>query len=252
MRIAFFDSGMGGLSVLHQAQRLQPEHEYIYYADSMNAPYGDKPAAHVRDLVFAAIDFIATLQPDALVVACNTATAVCINELRARYPFVVIGMEPAIKPALQCIAESRVLVMATSLTLQESKLSALLGRVDKRGRSDKLAMDKLVQFAEQGDFDSSEVITYVRSQLSHYDCEQYAAVVLGCTHFIYFKALLQKLFPSDTVFVDGNMGTVRHLFNCLAGGTASDSLVAGCHYFVSAKAAKPAQFSRFIQHLEHG
>lgn len=215
MRIAFFDSGFGGLSVLDVARRKQPAHHYLYYADSVHAPYGAKPAAQVRDLVFAATDHIATQQPDALVVACNTATAVCIDALRARYNFPVIGMEPAVKPALHEHENKRVLVMATSLTLQESKLSELLKRIDKDRRTDKLAMDRLVEFAEQGQFDEPLVRNYLHEKLSHYPLDDYAAVVLGCTHFVYFTPLLRTLFATDTSFVNGNDGTVRHLFGQL-------------------------------------
>lgn len=215
MRIAFFDSGFGGLSVLDAARRMQPAHHYLYYADSLHAPYGGKPAAQVRDLVFSAADTIAAQNPDALVIACNTATAVCIEDLRARYRFPVIGMEPAVKPALHAHEKKRVLVMATSLTLQESKLSELLERVDKNRRADKIAMDRLVDFAERGDFDVPRVADYLCEKLSHYRLNDYAAVVLGCTHFIYFKPLLQSLFAPGTGFVTGNEGTVRHLFGQL-------------------------------------
>ena len=217
MRIAFFDSGIGGLSVLHQARAEQPNHHYLYFADSDNAPYGPKPAAEVRDHIVSACDFLAAEQPDALVVACNTATAVSIDMLRQRYPFPVFGMEPAVKPALAQTERNRVLVMATSLTLQESKLSALLQRVDTTGRCDKLAMDRLVTLAEQGCFAGAEVEAYLRRQVSHYDLSKYAAVVLGCTHFIYFKPLLRAILGQDIVLVDGNQGTVRHLFNYLRG-----------------------------------
>lgn len=215
MRIAFFDSGIGGLSVLHQARSEQPQHQYIYFADTDNAPYGPKPAAAVRDHTLSACDFLASLQPDALVVACNTATAVCVEALRQRYRFPVFGMEPAVKPALAQTGRDRVLVMATSLTLQETKLSALLKRVDTQGLCDKLAMDKLVTFAEQGCFEGPQVEAYIRNQLNHYDLSCYSAVVLGCTHFIYFKPVLQALLGPHVALVDGNQGTVRHMFNSL-------------------------------------
>ena len=216
MRIAFFDSGFGGLSVLDVARREHPAHHYLYYADSLHAPYGAKPASVVRALVFAATDIIAAQQPDALVIACNTATAVCVEALRARYSFPVIGMEPAVKPALDQHEQKRVLVMATSLTLQESKLSELLQRVDRNRRTDKLAMDTLVEFAEQGHFHSPSVRKYVHQQLRQLNLDDYASVVLGCTHFVYFEPLLQAVFGPGTNFVNGNEGTVRHLFSQLA------------------------------------
>lgn len=254
MRIAFFDSGIGGLSVLHQAQNHAPHHDYIYFADSEHAPYGAKPAAEVRDLVFAACDFLADLQPDALVIACNTATAVCIEDLRARYQFPVIGMEPAVKPALAKVARDRVLVLATSLTLQEVKLEALLEKLDPRGRCDKLAMDKLVNFAEQNCFSGAEIDAYFRSQFSHYDLSSYGAVVLGCTHFSYFKPALSKVFGSDVALIDGNQGTVRHVFDCLSSLHGADALSEVQHppqttFYRSGKVAAADIYASYLERL---
>ncbi len=249
MRIAFFDSGMGGLTVLHAAVEQQPQHQYVYFADTLNAPYGGKPAAEVRDLTSRACDFIATQAPDALVVACNTATAVCIEVLRQRYPFPVIGMEPAVKLALAQTEAQRVLVMATSLTLQESKLSQLLQRFDTRRRTDKLAMDRLVSFAEQQQFDTDAVRAYVQAQLQHYDCSQYAAVVLGCTHFAYFTPLLRTCFPADVQFVDGSQGTVRHLFDTLKSQPQPPDKAVDIIYFVSKQSAESRAFTPYFERL---
>lgn len=257
MRIAFFDSGIGGLSVLHQAQLSQPHHQYIYFADSEHAPYGAKPAAEVRDLVLAASDFLAGLQPDALVLACNTATAVCIEELRSRYPFPVIGMEPAVKPALAKIAGDRVLVLATSLTLQEAKLEALLEKFDPKGRCDKLAMDKLVTLAEQNCFDGPEVDAYLRSQLRHYDVNGYAAIVLGCTHFNYFKPALRNILGNDVEFVDGSQGTVRHVFASLSRLHGADAVsvtnnLPQATFYRSGKVAAAGDYTPYLERLAGG
>lgn len=256
MRIAFFDSGIGGLSVLHQARSEQPNHHYLYFADSDNAPYGAKPAAEVRDLVLNACDYLAELNLDALVIACNTATAVSIDKLRQRYPFPVFGMEPAVKPALARTERNRVLVMATSLTLQESKLGALLQRIDTTGRCDKLAMDSLVTFAEQRCFEGPDVEAYLRSQLSHYDLTSYAAVVLGCTHFIYFKPLLRSILGLDVVLVDGNQGTVRHMFSYLHASNAAGATLESVNtppqvsFFRSGKAAAADVYVDYLSRLD--
>ena len=256
MRIAFFDSGIGGLSVLHQARSEYPHHHYLYFADSDNAPYGAKPAAEVQDHVLSACDYLAELNLDALVIACNTATAVSIDSLRQRYPFPVFGMEPAVKPALAQTERNRVLVMATSLTLQESKLSALLQRVDTAGRCDKLAMDSLVTFAEQGLFHGAEVEVYLRNQLSHYDLTSYAAVVLGCTHFIYFKPVLRAILGQDVVLVDGNQGTVRHMFNYLHTNSAAQRMQEGIDsapqttFYRSGKVAAADVYANYLSRLD--
>lgn len=223
MTIAFFDSGVGGLSVLRAARQRCPQYDYLYYADSDHAPYGNKPANAVRQRVLHVADTLAVQHIDALVVACNTATAVAIECLRDRFDFPVIGMEPAIKPALHRGQGKKVLVMATSLTLQESKLSELLQTLGAAQRVDRLAMDGLVSFAEAYDFDSAAVTAYIRQQLAAYDFTEYDSIVLGCTHFIYFKDLIQAQVAEEVSFIDGNEGTVNHLFCQLKAGTASGS-----------------------------
>ena len=148
MVIAFFDSGIGGLTVLKHALRELPDYDYLYFADTKNAPYGVKTAEHVKRLVFAAVDFIAKQNVQALVVACNTATSVAITDLRRRYPFRILGMEPAVKPAVITNRGGKILVLATSLTLQAGKLETLIASVDKNNKTVKMEMDALVGFAE--------------------------------------------------------------------------------------------------------
>lgn len=222
MRIAFFDSGIGGLTVLAEARRRRPDFDYLYYADCANAPYGSQPANAVRAHIAQAVEILEQKGIDALVVACNTATAVSIESLRAQYAFPIIGMEPAVKTALDGASSGRVLVMATSLTLQESKLSHLIGRLEGEGKVDRLAMDQLVSFAEQGEFNAPQVSQYIQAQLSHYRLEDYQALVLGCTHFIYFKPLLARYCPHNIDIVDGNAGTVQHLFRQLPADRTGD------------------------------
>lgn len=233
MRIAFFDSGIGGLSVLREAQRQAPGHQYIYYADSDYAPYGSKPAAQVAERVVHAAEFLAQQNIDALVVACNTATAVCIKELRTKFQFPIIGMEPAIKPALEHSKEQRVLVLATSLTLQETKLSQLLKRLQADDLSDKLAMDRLVTFAENGDFSSEAVLNYLTSQFSYYKMTDYAAVVLGCTHFVFFKPAIEQVIGSQAAIIDGNNGTVKQLFRKLGNSFGGEEPHGPCIFYRS-------------------
>ena len=118
MRIGFFDSGIGGLTVLSEALKRLPNHEYLYYADTQHAPYGPKPKEEVREYVFHAIDFLVDEGAEIIVIACNTATSIAVAELREKYSIPIIGMEPAVKPAIEHVANSskRVLVTATPLT----------------------------------------------------------------------------------------------------------------------------------------
>ena len=120
-KIAFLDSGLGGLTVLREAIKILPGEDYIYYADNMNTPYGVKTKEEVKQHIFNAVKFIVTLDAKALVVACNTATSVAIEDLRQQYNFPIIGMEPAIKPAIEKHKNTgkRILILATELSLKE-------------------------------------------------------------------------------------------------------------------------------------
>ena len=211
MRIAFFDSGIGGLTVLRQAVAALPNETYLYYADTRHAPYGVKSKAEVRTLCFEAIDFLAAQSIDALVVACNTATSAAIAELRSRYAFPIVGMEPAVKPAIAKNAGKKILVFATSLTLRESKLETLIDALDKTRKVERRELDGLVAFAENFEFDTPIVLRYLQEKLSNVDWSQYETVVLGCTHFIYYRDMLQALAGRDVQFIDGNEGTVNRL-----------------------------------------
>ncbi len=124
MRIALFDSGYGGLTVLSHARRVLPSEEFIFYADRDHVPYGTKSVPVVRGFVRTAFRFLIEQQrADAVVVACNTATSVAVNEMRRLYDVPIIGMEPAVKKALTHDAEHRVLVTATPITVHGEKLN---------------------------------------------------------------------------------------------------------------------------------
>ncbi len=250
MKIAFFDSGIGGLSVLHEALHVLPNEQFLYFSDGKNIPYGTKSREEVRDLVFAAFDFLAKKRLKAAVVACNTATSVCIEELRARHSFPIIGMEPAVKPALAEAAGKRVLVFATELTLRLEKFHSLVQRIDNEGLVDYLPLQKLVALAEQFEFSDAAVLPYLREKLGGVNWGQYGCVVLGCTHFPFFKKQFQQLVPASVGMVDGNLGTVQQLLRKLEGRLAE--VPAGAPrvaYFLSGEARAAAEFERYFSLL---
>ncbi|HNX34779.1 MAG TPA: glutamate racemase [Kiritimatiellia bacterium] len=211
MRIAFFDSGIGGLTVLKKAVTTMPNEEYLYYADTLNVPYGVKPKDEVRSYIFAAAEFLAKQNIQALVIACNTATSVAVSDLRKRFSFPIIGMEPAIKPAIVNNTGRKILVFATSLTLKESKLETLIANLDKDHKVERRELDGLVSFAENFEFDTPLVRQYLQEKLGNIQWEHYETIVLGCTHFIFYRNVLQALVGNKIRLVDGNEGTVKHL-----------------------------------------
>ena len=126
--IGVLDSGLGGISVLRELVKLMPGENFIYYGDSANAPYGTRIPEEVIDLTKKDVEFLLERGAKAIVVACNTATSVAIKELRAAYEEVlpVIGIEPALKPAVKAKEHSKVVVMATPMTLSQTKFNSMM------------------------------------------------------------------------------------------------------------------------------
>ena len=125
--IGFFDSGVGGLSVMREALKIMPNEDYIYFGDSKNAPYGTRTVDEVRKLTFDAVDFLLSKGVKGIVIACNTATSAAVAALRMEYPELpIVGIEPALKPAVELNKEGSILIMATSMTLKEKKFNNLM------------------------------------------------------------------------------------------------------------------------------
>src|SRR5688572_24868795 len=126
--IGIFDSGLGGLSVLHAVRELLPEHDLLYLADSAYCPYGPRPLAEVRGRSLACGRWLVGQGAGVVVVACNTATSAAAELLRAELPVPVVGMEPGIKPAMAATRSGKVAALATSGTLRGERFASLVGR----------------------------------------------------------------------------------------------------------------------------
>lgn len=213
MKIAFFDSGLGGITVLAEAIKQLPYEEYIYYADTLHVPYGTKSKEEVNRYVKGAIETLMKEQVKAIVIACNTATSIAVAELRSTYRIPIVGMEPAVKPALEMTRSTgkRVLVFATPLTLKLSKYTDLVSRIDDQCIVDSLPLPELVEFCEDLNLDSEMIMDYFERKLSQYDLSTYGTIVLGCTHYPFYKDILKKQIPKHIHIIDGSKGTVNRL-----------------------------------------
>lgn len=218
MKVAFFDSGIGGLSVLNTAYNILPNESFVYFADTDNVPYGTKSQSEIKALVFDAVEFLSQFDLKALVLACNTATSVVVNELRAHYDFPIIGMEPAVKPATTQTTR-KVIVCATERTLQEEKLDVLIENLNASDRIEKCSLQALVSYAEDFDFNNPELKMYLEKKFDNIDWNTFDSVVLGCTHFLFFKPHIQKIIPRHISILDGNEGTVKRLRSLISENT---------------------------------
>lgn len=208
--IAVFDSGVGGISVLRHLVKQMPGERYLYFGDSANAPYGSRTTEEVRALTLAAAEKLVTENPiKALVIACNTATAAAVQDLRIKYPnLIVIGIEPALKLAADHFPGGRVGVMATEVTLREEKFDSLLHRFDEDCAVFKIPAPGLVQLIEAGKADSPETENLLREILSPY-IGKLDALVLGCTHYPFAAKPLLRVLGEAVQLLDGGDGTAR-------------------------------------------
>ena len=215
--IAVFDSGLGGISVLRHLLRLMPGERYLYFGDSANAPYGSRTTAEVRELTLAAAEKLMARKPlKALVLACNTATAAAVKDLRSKYPdLIVIGIEPALKVAADHYPGGRIGVMATEVTLREEKFDTLLHRFHENCSITKIPMPGLVQLVEAGKTETPEMENLLGTLLAPY-IGRLDAVVLGCTHYPLAARDISRVLGETVVLLDGGEGTARETRRRLA------------------------------------
>jgi glutamate racemase len=209
--IGIFDSGMGGVSVLAEAIRQLPNEKFIYVGDSKNAPYGVKSIDELRKLSFDICDMLVERGVKAIVVACNTATSAAVNELRGRYEIPVIGMEPALKPAVIQNMGKNVAVLATEVTLREEKFAKLTDKFRESANIISIPSPSLVTLVESGTLEGEYAESEIRRVFKYLDPKGLSAVVLGCTHFVFLKNTIRKVLGKKVGIYHGNVGTVRQL-----------------------------------------
>jgi glutamate racemase len=216
--IGIFDSGVGGLSVLRATRDVLPRENFIYFADSAFAPYGDKSDAYVIERSERIGAWFVTQGAKAIVVACNTATAIAVHTLRASVDLPIVGVEPGLKPALTITRSGKVGVLATAATLASKRYAELLSRI----RADAPHIEFIaqvgsgwVELVERGELTSPrarQTIVDVIAPLLEQGCD---TLVLGCTHYPFLSSLIQSAAPSVTI-VDTAPAIARELARRIA------------------------------------
>ena len=236
--IGVMDSGVGGVSVLNALRFVLPYENTVYLGDGLNSPYGRKSADSVKRIVLENAERLLEMGCKALVLACNTATAVAVGEVRARYPEIpVVGLEPAVRPALRYAIEKGgdVLILATEVTVAQPRFCSLcseacrelggvwlgldrssLGRGEGRApRVFSASAQGLVELIERGEGDSDECVEYLRRELGCFAGIKFSAVVLGCTHFPFARKAIASALGYPMSFFDGSLGAARQMFRLL-------------------------------------
>lgn len=210
--VAVFDSGMGGISVLRELVRIMPGEDFIYYGDSKNAPYGTKSLEEVQALTVGHAVGLFSEGVKGLVVACNTATSAAVRLLREKYPYIpIVGIEPAVKPAVHCAAHPTVLVMATPMTIREEKFHKLMDRYTDEAEIIPLPCPGLMEFVERGDLDGDDLRDYLTELLFGFRSPKIDAAVLGCTHYPFAQKMIREILGEKVQIFDGGAGTAREM-----------------------------------------
>ena len=209
--IGVFDSGVGGLSVLAHIRARLPDERFIYVADSNFMPYGCKSDALVQERCLSIAAFFAEQSCKALVVACNTATAIAIHRLRERYAWPVIGMEPAVKPAVRHSQTGVVGILATSGTINSHKFNRLRQRVAGDTRLIVQPCPGLVELIEQGELNSPAIRLMLQACLRPLMQQNVDTLVLGCTHYPFVGALIREIVGEHMTIVDSGAAIAREL-----------------------------------------
>ncbi|MGH8559511.1 MAG: glutamate racemase [Methylococcales bacterium] len=200
--IGLFDSGVGGLTVARHIQRELPSERLLYIADSAYAPYGTKTAAEVEQRAVTLSGYLVGRRVKALVVACNTATAAAITRLRSLYSIPIIGMEPAVKPAVSMTRTGVIGVLATAGTLNSDKFSRLQTEYGCGVRIITQACPGLVELVESGNLDGIETRRLAAEYLGNLISRGADTIVLGCTHYPFLLPLFRQIAGPDVRILD--------------------------------------------------
>ena len=215
--IGFFDSGVGGLSVLYACLREVKGYPVYYYGDNRRAPYGNQSINKIRAYAYEAFSFFERVGARVVVIACNTVTALLIDELRLRFPFPIIGVEPAILPAVR--RADRILVLATPATAQSERLQALVNKalaLRPEVQVRVVGCNRLASIVEQGLPCNDMQVT---AELPRWDAD---CVVLGCTHYSFLKREISEFYNVEVL--DGNRGVAHRLQIVLKGLKAAEEI----------------------------
>ena len=215
--IGVFDSGVGGISVLRHIHAALPNESLVYCADSRFAPYGSKSPQAIRGRALYLTDFLLDQGVKALVIACNTATAAAVAQLRERYELPIVGMEPAVKPAAAATKTGVVGVLATSGTLASAQFAALLESYGRHITVVTEACHSLVECIERGELDGGETRRLLALYVSPLLQAGADTIVLGCTHYPFVRSLIEELVGPDVTLIDTGAAVARQLQKRLDG-----------------------------------
>lgn len=211
-RVGFFDSGIGGTSILNAFKSLCPEVDTFYIADTENCPYGNKPKEKIIELSRRNVEKLLEKGCDIVVIACNTATAAAVDVLREEYPDVVfVGMEPAVKPAALNSKTGIIAVLATQGTFNGRLYQETSKRFAKDITLIATVADEFVELVERGETSGKKVEEIVRRRVEPLVASGADHIVLGCTHFPHLKKVIEQVVAGRAEIVDPSYAVAKRI-----------------------------------------
>ena len=209
--IGVFDSGVGGLSVLRHIREALPSERLIYVADSGHVPYGEKSREYIEARSVLLAHFLLQQGADAIVIACNTASAAAASSLRSHFAIPIIAMEPAVKPAVTASRNGIVGVLATTGTLASARFAALLERYAGDGEIITQGCPGLVEQVEKGELNSASTRALIEKYTAPLLARGVDTIILGCTHYPFLANVISEVVGNNIVLVDTGAAVARQL-----------------------------------------
>ena len=207
--IGVFDSGLGGLSVWLELVKLMPNESIIYFADSGNCPYGNRPKSEIIDLSIRNTEFLLSQGAKVIVIACNTATGVAINVLREKFDIPFIGMEPAVKPAAEQTKTGNIGVLATKGTLESETFLQTKNAYTKDVTVYMQIGRGLVEIVENQEFYAESTLDLLKKYVQPMLDSDVDKIVLGCTHYPFLRPVFEKFLPSNVDLINPSPAVAR-------------------------------------------
>ena len=208
--IGVLDSGLGGLSVLRALRQTLPAEDFIYCADCGNAPWGDRSQKFIIERVRAMMNFmLQEKNVKAIVLACNTATAVAAETVRKEFRIPVIGTEPAVKPAAKETKTGHVAVIATTRTITSDRYESLVERFANGVKVTSLATPGLMDCVERGEFETPKTLQLLHHYLDPLFKEKVDTLVLGCTHYPFLENAIRKIAPYPILIIHPSLAIAK-------------------------------------------
>ncbi len=246
--LGLFDSGVGGLSVMKEVRRLLPSENLFYFADSAFCPYGNKPFEVIRARAFAIVDFLLSMNAKLIIIASNTTSIAALDAVREQYEVPVVGVEPAIKPAVAATRSGKIGVLATEVTLAGSRFNSLVERFGDKVEVYNQPCAGLVEMVESGAWNKPQAQELLARCIRPLLAKGVDTIILGCTHYPFLRSLIEKQAGAGVEVIDTGGAVARQVVRVIGkNGLATCETAPGQEYFFTS--GNPAEVEPVLRLL---